>query len=72
MQGLQRPHLILGDALGAFEIVDLNIDRSGAAGAAKHPGRRILRHLPAINGGEQGVDFGLFQYVRQIAASVPR
>ena len=61
VQGLEGPHLVLGDALGALEVVDLTSTRRAAAAGRQRPAapRRCRLHLPAVHRGQQGVDFGL-------------
>jgi hypothetical protein len=81
VEGLEGAHLVLGDALGAFEVVDVDVAVSGgssgcaAAGSAEDVRAAFTAggfvHLSGIDGGEKGIDFGLIQDVAQGAASVP-
>jgi hypothetical protein len=71
VQGFQGAHLIFGDTFRAFEIVDVDLSlrrwRAGVAAAEDLLGGILLRllDLPRIDGGEQGINFGLVQNVAQ-------
>lgn len=63
VQRLKHPHLVLGDALGAFEVVVLDLCRGGVAVfATEDLGRgRFLGDSPRRDGVEQGVDLALVE-----------
>ena len=85
VQRLEGPHLVFGNALGAFEIVDVNFELlvgGGGCAAPKHALRAVPRatprattagtgcgDLPGIDRGEKGIDFGLIEYVSQARAA---
>jgi hypothetical protein len=64
MKRFQRAHLVLGNALGPLEVIDMNFDVISAF-AAEHTGRdgALLFDLPGIYSGKQGIHFGLIKYI---------
>src|SRR5439155_7444242 len=72
VEGFEGAHLIFGDAFGAFEVVDVDVEAGGPAGAGEDGGRADASaraadaagvDLAGIYRGEECVDFGLIQDV---------
>jgi hypothetical protein len=59
MQRFQRPHLVLADPLGAFEIVDLNFKVGFPLGSEDDGGRFLFPRRAGIHRRQKCIDFGL-------------